>query len=350
VGEQTERMGGAAGGGSMVPPRSFRRLVVANLMCTFALIVLGGIVRVSDSGLGCGPAGSGLNGWPLCQGDILPGLELNAVIEYAHRALASVVGLLTIAMAVFAWRVLRAHGGLVLASVTASVLVVAQGLLGAATVEANLDPLLVATHLGMAMLLFALLLYVLRAARPEVIGADAPPTTRPLRLLAVATPLLVLGTIVAGGFMAGTEKHGRTDFEQSSGAHYACGFEFPTCNGGIMPFGQSRLADIHLTHRAFMYVATVALLALFVLILRHRPSVTAVRSAWVALGLLGVQIALGASNVWLQTEYEALIVAHLAVGTALWARLAWLAFALRAVPLPVSAHARGRSRAVAAHS
>lgn len=339
-----------SGGGSALPSRAFRRLVLANVVATFALIVLGGIVRVSDSGLGCGPAGSGLNGWPLCQGDILPGLELNAVIEYAHRALASVVGLLTIAMAVLAWRQLRNHRGVVRASITAAVLVVAQGLLGAATVEANLDPVLVASHLAMAMLLFALLLYVLRSSRPDVIGAEPPPAGRPLRLLAVATPLLVLATIVAGGYMAGTEKHGRTDHAPSAGAHYACGYEFPTCNGEVMPFGETRLADIHLTHRAFMYVASLALLALFVMTLRARPSRTTVRSAWVALGLLVLQIGLGASNVWLPTEHEALIVAHLAVGTALWARLAWLAFALRAVPMPASSEARGRARAVAAHS
>jgi heme A synthase len=107
-----------------------------------------------------------------------------------------------------------------------------------------------------------------------------------------------------------------------------------------MPFGQSSLADIHLTHRVFMYVASVAVLALFVAVLRRRPSRAVVRSAWVVLGLLPLQILLGALNVWLHTEYEVLIVAHLAVATALWARLVWLALSLRAVPLPLGAQAR----------
>ncbi|MCL6440463.1 MAG: COX15/CtaA family protein, partial [Thermoleophilum sp.] len=60
--------------------RAYRRLAVATLVATFLLIVLGGIVRVSGSGLGCGPEGSGFHGWPFCNGDIVPGFELTAVI------------------------------------------------------------------------------------------------------------------------------------------------------------------------------------------------------------------------------------------------------------------------------
>ena len=58
--------------------------------------------------------------------------------------------------------------------------------------------------------------------------------------------------------MAGTQKYGRPDYQLGDGAHHACGKQFPTCNGDFMPFGQSRLVDIHLTHRAFMYLAVGA--------------------------------------------------------------------------------------------
>ena len=51
-----------------------RRLVLATAIATFVLIIVGGVVRVSDSGLGCGPAGSGFHGWPFCNGDVVPGL------------------------------------------------------------------------------------------------------------------------------------------------------------------------------------------------------------------------------------------------------------------------------------
>ena len=83
--------------------------------------------------------------------------------------------------------------------------------------------------------------------------------------------MFVLCTIVAGGYMAGTQKYGRTDYQLGDGAHHACGKEFPTCNGDFMPFGESRLVDIHLTHRAFMYLDDLLVLTSSVLALRRRP-------------------------------------------------------------------------------
>ena len=102
-------------------------------------------------------------------------------------------------------------------------------------------------------------------------GAEPADGGRGFRALAVATPSLVLCTIVAGGYMAGTQKYGRADYQLGDGAHHACGKEFPTCNGDFMPFGQARLVDIHLTHRAFMYLTTLLVLALVALALRRRP-------------------------------------------------------------------------------
>ena len=82
------------------PSTGYRRLALATAIATFALIIVGGIVRVSDSGLGCGPGGSGFHGWPFCNGDVVPGLDLNHIIEYTHRALAGVVGILIVTLAV----------------------------------------------------------------------------------------------------------------------------------------------------------------------------------------------------------------------------------------------------------
>jgi heme A synthase len=315
------------------PSPGYRRLAFATVVLTFVLIVIGGIVRVSDSGLGCGPADSGFHGWPFCNGDVVPGLDLNAVIEYTHRLVAGAVGIMMLLLAVQAWRAYRSHRGIVRAATAAAGLVLAQGLLGAATVEEGLDELLVATHLGLAMVLIALAIYIWRAARPEVIGAEPPDGGPRFRALAAAAPLAILATIVAGGYMAGTQKYGRPDYQLGDGAHHACGKEFPTCNGDVLPFGEARLVDIHLTHRVFMYLASALVIWLVVLALRRRPSVPVVRLAWTALGLLGVQVLVGALNVWLD-EYETLIVTHLTLATLLWSTLAALAFQLYRVPAP----------------
>jgi heme A synthase len=331
------------------PSSGYRRLAFATVAATFVLIVVGGVVRVSDSGLGCGEGGSGFHGWPLCQGDVIPGVDLNSIVEYCHRALASAVGVMLLVLAAWAWRRHRGHRALVAAATGAFGLVVAQGLLGAATVEQGLDEGLVATHLLLAMLLLASVMYLWRASRPEAIGARAADGGPRFRLLAGGASLAILATIGAGGYMAGTQKYGRPDYQLGDGAHHACGKEFPTCNGDFMPFGQARLVDIHLTHRVLMYLASTLVLLLVLTALRRRPSRAVVRSAWVALGLLCAQVLVGALNVWLD-EYELLIVLHLTLATLLWGTLVALGLELYRVPAPraVRARAAGETEAVPA--
>jgi heme A synthase len=311
----------------------YQRLAVSTAVATFALIIVGGVVRVSDSGLGCGPAGSGFSGWPFCNGDLVPGVNLNSIIEYTHRVLAVVVGLMILALFVQAfrrYRFLLAPTGALLA------LVAVQGALGGLTVEENLEEAYVAAHLGLAMLLLGLLLYIVRAVR----GSEPVDGGPRLRGLAIAAAGAVLVTIVAGGYMAGTQNYGRADYQLGDGAHHACGKEFPSCNGDFMPFGQSRLVDIHLTHRLFMYVASILVVALVVVALRRR---VAVRYAWALAALLALQILVGALNVWLD-EYELLILAHLTLGTLLWATTLGMALALS----PAAERSPRRAKAVAA--
>lgn len=325
------------------PPQGFRRLALLTAVATFVLIIVGGVVRVSDSGLGCGPEGSGFHGWPFCNGDVAPGVDLNSIVEYTHRVVAGAVGLMMLALAVWAWRRLRAHRRLVQATAAGFVLVVAQALLGGATVEEGLEEALVAAHLGLAMLLLALLIYVWRSSRPELIGAPPADGGPRFRGLAVATSVAVLATIVAGGYMAGTQNYGRPDYQLGDGAHHACGKQFPTCNGEFMPFGRARLVDIHLTHRAFMYVTAALALALVALALRRRPSAGVVRTAKLLALVLALQILVGALNVWLD-EYEVLIVAHLLLGTLLWAASVGLTLQLFRVPEPAGSPARAGAR------
>jgi heme A synthase len=310
----------------------FRRLVTSTIVATFSLIVIGGVVRVSDSGLGCGAAHSGTQGWPLCSGRPLPFLETHAVIEFSHRLAATVVVVLIAALVVLSVRRLRDRTWLVRGSIAAAVLVLAQAVLGGLTVEHGLAEYLVAAHLGLAMLLLGLLLALRRAA-------DATESTSPagrsgaLRISAVTATVLVFATIVAGGLIAGTEREG-TGANVGNGAHLACGEEFPTCNDSVLPFGTGRLVDIQLTHRVAMVLAAVAVLTMAGIALRSGVPGRAFRLAPL---LLVCQILLGASNVWLG-EHPGLVVAHLALGTLLWATVVYAAVSLLTIPAP----ARGR--------
>jgi heme A synthase len=308
----------------------FRRLLDITILATFALIIIGGVVRVSDSGLGCGPAGSGTDGWPLCDGQVLPFLEGSTLIEFSHRAVAGIVAILIAVVAWTAWRRQRERRWLLWGSLLAGVLVLAQAALGGLTVEHNLEEALVAAHLGLAMLLLGTLLALRRAANAARGGAPPPGSSRGLRTLAAIAATLVLATIVAGGYMAGTEREGAQAAGNVQGAHMACGDTFPTCAGELLPFGTSRLIDIHLTHRVLMVLAVLAVLAL-VVIARRRGMRS--RPLGVAAGLLVAQVLLGASNVWFG-EHAGLIVAHLTLGTLLWASVVYAGLELVRVPEP----------------
>jgi heme A synthase len=323
-------MPGSNGGAQM---RRFRVLAIVTAAATFLLIVVGGIVRVSDSGLGCGPAGSGTKGWPLCGGQVIPLIgDVNRIVEFTHRVLATVVVVLIGALAYRAYRGLREFRWPLRGSVAAGVLVIAQAVLGGLTVEHDLDEVLVAAHLCMAMLLLGLLLWLAVRARSEeasLAATASPPTPAPVRGLkpfAAAATILLLSAIVAGGYMAGSEEKGNAS--PSQGAHLACGEEFPTCRGKFLPFGENRATDIQLTHRALVYAATVAILLMIGVALRRGS-----RSRLLALagGLLLLQVLLGGMNVWLG-EHPTLVVAHLTTATLLWSSVLLVAYILAFVP------------------
>ena len=337
----------------------FRRLADLTVLATFALIVVGGIVRVSESGLGCGPGGSGTEGWPLCNGEAVPFFhDTEVIVEFSHRVLAAVVTALIVFLVWTAYRQLREEKWPLRMSIATGVLVLVQAGLGGLTVENSLAEELVAAHLGLAMVLIGLLLWISVRARGEL-GAVAEPDQRPpqtprpdqaapdpvrgLKPYASIAAILLLCAIVAGGYVAGTEKEGaHGEGMNIAGAHVACGEQFPECaNQGVLPFGESRLVDIQLTHRVLVYAATLAILALLAVALARgsRSRLLAVAAA-----LLVVQFTLGVLNVLLG-EHAALIVAHLVTGTLLWMTVVIVTARLAFSAQPAAGAEESRSRA-----
>ena len=159
--------------------------------------------------------------------------------------------------------------------------------------------------------------------------------------------MLVLATIVAGGYVAGTEKEGTPGEPVVGQAHVACGTGcsadmFPACNGQFPGFGQSRLADIQLVHRALMYLAAIAVLAMAAIALappRAEPRLRARRRC-----CSSARSRSGSLNVW-AGKHAGLIVGHLALGTVLWSTVVYAGATLLPVPEPAAAAApppRGR--------
>src|SRR5881397_3009832 len=101
----------------------YRLLVYVTLALSFLVVVWGGVVRVSGSGLGCPD-------WPLCHGQFLPGLDTETRIEWFHRFLGVAGGLSLAALVVLTLVRHRAARRAVTLTVAAGVLYLLQAVIG----------------------------------------------------------------------------------------------------------------------------------------------------------------------------------------------------------------------------
>src|SRR5438093_12883218 len=84
----------------MLSAATFRRLAFLTASFAYLQIALGGVVRVTDSGLGCPD-------WPLCHGRLYPAADIHSIIEYSHRTVGTITVVLLIVTVVTAWLVFR---------------------------------------------------------------------------------------------------------------------------------------------------------------------------------------------------------------------------------------------------
>jgi cytochrome c oxidase assembly protein subunit 15 len=122
-----------------------RVFAYGSVVSTYILIVIGGYVTTSNSGLGCGES------WPLCKGAVFPSLNNpEVVIEFTHRLFNSVVGVFILGLAIVAWTRYRKENSIVILSTTSLVALIAQVLLGMVTVTTSLNPVVSDAHLALA--------------------------------------------------------------------------------------------------------------------------------------------------------------------------------------------------------
>ena len=128
----------------------YQWLTLVTAAATLALIAAGAVVRTTQSGLGCPD-------WPLCHGRLIPPAEQTAIIEYTHRSLASVVGVLVVAAAAVTLRTRRHDASARALAIASLPLLAFQAWIGKVTVERELPAEVVTLHLGTALILFAVL-------------------------------------------------------------------------------------------------------------------------------------------------------------------------------------------------
>ena len=267
----------------------FRRLAVVTAIFAYLQIALGGVVRVSGSGLGCPD-------WPLCHGRPYPPADVHAIIEYSHRAVGSVTGVLIIATVISAWLVWRIRRPIVAWLATASLIgVVGEGLLGAGVVANELASWLVLIHLGLAMIILGFLVATAVMAMPPAGGVAGSGFRRLAAIAAGGTFLLLLSgsTVVA------------------SGADTACR-SWPLCGSGFTP-DFTGVNAFTMLHRGSVLVIG-AVLVLFLVRAARIPGVGPASLA--TLAVFGLQVAVGAGSAL--TDGMLFNGLHVALATLVW--------------------------------
>ena len=283
---------------------------------SLALIVAGGLVTSTGSGLA-------VPDWPNTYGVFMFAFPLSKMVggifyEHGHRLLASAVGLLTIALAVWTARVEPRRWVRRLAW-TALAAVVVQGLLGGVTVLYFLPAPISISHAGLAQLFFALVtslaLFTSPGWRADRAAADAPDDAV-LTRLAVAAPLLIYGQILIGAAMRHT------------GAGLAIP-DFPLAFGRLLPPEWNAGIAVHFAHRVGAAAVTVLVMATAGhVVFHHRERRALTRPALLLAALVAAQVGLGAWTV-LGGRPVAVNTAHVAVGAAAFATSVVLALRVR---------------------
>ncbi|CAG2151968.1 Heme A synthase [Cupriavidus campinensis] len=289
----------------------YRKLVWVTAFLTLDLIMFGSFTRLTDSGLGCPD-------WPGCYGHSNPHAAMEPIraaetalpsgpvtlakawIEMIHRYFAMAVGVLIISLMVLAWVKRRELKQSPWFATGVFVLVCVQGLFGALTVTMKLQPIIVVTHLLLAMALLSSLIVLGSRNDPP---HPVTPQAASLRWAAWVALALLVTQIFLGGWVS-------TNY-----AVLAC-TDFPLCNGQLVPemdfrhgftlwrqlgmtadgdyIPHAALVAIHWVHRGFAFVV-LGFLAWFGLRARRLEGLT--RHATWLLAVLALQLATGLSNI-----------------------------------------------------
>jgi heme A synthase len=272
--------------GRNLSERGFVRLIFGAVVVTFAMIVIGAVTRVTESGYGCGPY------WPSCNGHLIPEFhDMTVVIEFGHRLFALVVGGFTFAVAYQAWKRYRHIPRIFNIAMFAVALFFVQSALGAVTVALyqfwpSGQWASVIIHLGNSMFLLATFLVLWVNARTLTTSAPRTVAIPPSALLLGAALSFLVAMI--GGIVAGTN------------ATKAC-IGWPLCGNEVWPSTQGTLQMLNMLHR--LVAGALGVMLILMMIQVRSSTNTLLRGAlWTAFAVYMGQAVLGAAVVLVENR------------------------------------------------
>ena len=305
---------------------AIKRLAVVATVGMFVVLVMGSTVTNTGSGEGCGAS------WPLCNGEFIPEFAVATAIEYSHRAVSGVEGLLILATGAGVWWLWRGRREVRVLVPLMLFFLVLQAALGALAVKYPTSDEVLALHFGISLIAFASVLLTALFVYGVDNGADAlrdRPVPAGVRWGAWALAAYTYFVVYLGAYVNHT------------GASLAC-TDWPLCNGEVYP-GFVGPVGIHFAHRLAAGLLSLGVAALFAWCWRRRaarPDLALASGA--ALALVALQGLSGAAVVFSRLSlYSAL--AHGALVTLFFGALSYVC--LHVLPRPAAVRERERERA-----
>lgn len=294
-------------------------LLVASLIGALVQITMGGAVRVTGSGDGCPD-------WPTCFGSWIPPFEYHALMEYTHRTIGVLVGVMIIAAVVRVWLNHRRESSVVRSSTAALIAVSITGGIGGAVVLSELDPALRTLHLLLAESVLLLLAHALVAVAYTRSDTASELMPRSLFYMALMGSAMTLIALLSGSYAVW------------KGAGAVCP-SWPLCGGSIIP--QYEIVWIHVTHRVVALISVFPAMAAAHLAMKVKGGSTSssrmLRILGIAISAIIVsQILLGAANPWTGFAQWARV-SHLTVASLQWVSMCLLTLLIL---LPVARRSR----------
>ncbi|AOM83303.1 COX15/CtaA family protein [Salisediminibacterium beveridgei] len=233
-------------------------LKLFGILTSFGMLIVliqGALVTQTGSGDACGAE------WPLCYGELIPSNPtIPTLIEYTHRLVSGVLGIMVIALAIWSWVRLKQIKESRFFAVIAVVFIIFQGLLGAAAVVWGQSDAVMALHFGFSLVSFAsvVLLTVLAFEADKDMSEVVPNMTGGLRKSIYFVLVYIYIVVYSGAFVRHTGSSGACE-------------GWPLCNGQLIP----SLTDgvlIQFGHRILAGLLFIIILLLFIRIhkeLRH---------------------------------------------------------------------------------